>query len=398
MKQMQEHDKCILNVRVVRMRKCAMMILLVTHSMIALNDCEASCISGCPSISYTASLPQLSLCIIFFTEKTKTITAKVVLIMPCFFLFSGHKYQKTALFLVGFSGGALFTYVICIVRSTLLIYYILLITALIAILLGILCTTIVFCGLFAVGLGAGMCLSIAFLLAFSHLYAYETLSIPIGVVIGTSVLMAGATVWWKRVLLIISSSIYGGALIMGPVDYFVEDFWLLDYAWRKAFLVKYSGEPCLFSWIILGVWPLMSLVGLLVQFLKTGKRPPKRKKGEHHHRRHYHMRHCPVEDSVCWFISCKVDILDAHIPLSELSKVGIPPESCWAIDPYTWECYFKLWHQDHHNDCSVLSQIAMCSHFLTVFNLATIGVWLQFYTNLFPTQDMHLLTGKRHNS
>lgn len=199
----------------------------------------------------------------------------------------GAKYQRISLFATGFSSAALLTYVVCLVRSSLLLQYILLITAAVGIFAGILCTTVIFCGLFSSGIAAGFCLAMAFLLGFSSLYQYATISIPVGVVIGVSVVMAGAGVWWKRVLLIISSSIYGGALMMGGVDYFIEELRLLDYVWQKVFIKDVKGdEPCFFSWIILGVWPLLVLIGLLVQFLKTAKKPPKPKKGESHRRNH----------------------------------------------------------------------------------------------------------------
>lgn len=145
----------------------------------------------------------------------------------------------------------------------------------------------IFCGLFTSGIVAGLCLAMAFLLGFASLYQYATLSIPVGVIIGVSVIVAGACVWWKRVLPIISSSIYGGALIVGGVDYFIEDLRLLDYFWLKVFMKNVKGhEPCMFSWIVLGVWPLLVLIGLLVQFLKTAKQLPKPKKGESHRRNH----------------------------------------------------------------------------------------------------------------
>ena len=188
---------------------------------------------------------------------------------------SGYKYRKISLFLVGFSSGALIAYLICVIRSRLSIGYVLLITAVVAIVLGSLCAILISFGLVAVGLAAGFCLSFAFLLPFATLYEYTILHIPVGVLIGTSVVMAGATVWRKRVFLIISSSLYGGALIMGCVDYFVESLWLLDYAWRKVFLVRYWGEPCFFSWIVLGIWPVVAIIGLIIQVLKTGKDPRK---------------------------------------------------------------------------------------------------------------------------
>lgn len=175
---------------------------------------------------------------------------------------------------------------ICLIRSSLHIQYILLITAAVGIFGGILCTTVIFCGLFTSGIVAGFSLSMVFLFGLASLYQYTTLSIPIGALVSVSVLLAGASVWWKRVLLIISSSIYGGVLIMGGIDYFIEDLRLVHHAWDKVFIKQDAGKPCFFSWIILGVWPLMVLVGLLVQFLKTGKKPPKPAKGENHRRNH----------------------------------------------------------------------------------------------------------------
>lgn len=198
--------------------------------------------------------------------------------------FSGFKYQRATLFATGFSSAALLTYKICLIRSTLHIQYILLITAAIGIFGGILCTTVIFCGLFSSGICAGVCLAMAFLFGFASLYQYTSITIPISVLIGVSMIMAGANVWWKRVLLIVTSSVYGGALITGGLDYFIEDLRLLNHIWQKVLILDITGRLCFFSWIILGVWPLVVLIGLLVQFLKTGKKPPKPKKGENHRR------------------------------------------------------------------------------------------------------------------
>ncbi|EDO34917.1 predicted protein, partial [Nematostella vectensis] len=184
----------------------------------------------------------------------------------------GYKYQRTTLFLMGFTSATILTYFISLERSNLRIEYTLLITAAIGIFAGILCTTVMFCGLFVSGLSAGICIGMAFLLGFATLFAeYNTISIPLGVVITVAVLMAGAAVWWKRVILIISTCTFGGILLAAGVDYFIEDFLMMIYAWNKVFLLDIVDTPCFFSWIILGVWPLLTFIGLLVQFLKTGK-------------------------------------------------------------------------------------------------------------------------------
>ena len=206
------------------------------------------------------------------------------------FFSAGFKYLRTTLFLTGFSGGAILTFFICLEKSYLQLHYILLITVAIAIFGGILCTTVVFCGVFSAGIAAGFCISMAFLLGFSSLYEeYKTISIPIGVVISVSVILAGISVWWKRCL-IITSSVFGAAMITGGVDYFIEDLWLLNYSLKKIFLVTVYGKPCMVSWIILGSWPLLTLIGLLVQFLKTAKKQGRPKKGETRLRPNNHQR------------------------------------------------------------------------------------------------------------
>lgn len=176
------------------------------------------------------------------------------------------------------------TYFICIERSNLSTVYILLITGAVAIFIGILCTTVQFCGQFTCGLVAGFCISMAFLLGFASLFpGYNTISIPLGIMITISVAFAGIGVWWKRAL-IVMSSIFGGAFIAAGLDYFVEDMWLCRYSLKKIFLATTGGELCLVSWLTGGVWPLLTVIGLLVQFLKTAKKPPKPRKGENRFR------------------------------------------------------------------------------------------------------------------
>ena len=196
----------------------------------------------------------------------------------------GFKYQRITLFATGCSSAALLTYLICLERSSLAVHYVLLITAALGIFGGILCTTVIFCGLFTSGIVAGFSVAITFLFGLASLDVYQSISVPIGVLIGISVVVAGANVWWKRVVLILTSSIYGAALIAGGLDYFVEDLRLLHHVWEKVLLFEITGRLCFFSWITFGVWPLMCLIGLLVQFLKTGKKPSKPKKGENHRR------------------------------------------------------------------------------------------------------------------
>ncbi|XP_074618811.1 transmembrane protein 198-like [Acropora palmata] len=206
------------------------------------------------------------------------IAASLCVLIGGFHIIVGFKYQRITLFATGCSSAALLTYLICLERSSLAVHYVLLITAALGIFGGILCTTVIFCGLFTSGIVAGFSVAITFLFGLASLDVYQSISVPIGVLIVISVVVAGANVWWKRVVLILTSSIYGAALIAGGLDYFVEDLRLLRHVWEKVLLFEITGRLCFFSWITFGVWPLMCLIGLLVQFLKTGKKPSKPKK------------------------------------------------------------------------------------------------------------------------
>ena len=63
---------------------------------------------------------------------------------------------------------------------------------------------------------------------------------------------------------------FGAALMLVAVDYYVELFIMVNYVWN---VIKAEPKPfvCWFSWLIIGIWPLAFLVGTITQWKVTGK-------------------------------------------------------------------------------------------------------------------------------
>lgn len=62
----------------------------------------------------------------------------------------------------------------------------------------------------------------------------------------------------------------GGVLATGGVDYFVEGFVLLDFTWKR--IVASDGQiTCWVTIVVLAIWPVLFIMGNLIQFVKTGK-------------------------------------------------------------------------------------------------------------------------------
>ena len=75
---------------------------------------------------------------------------------------------------------------------------------------------------------------------------------------------------WEKTIAILATAMIGAILLVAGADYFVEEFVLMLYIWKRI-SAKNGEKLCLYSWIVLGVWPLMFIMGSLIQFLKTGK-------------------------------------------------------------------------------------------------------------------------------
>ncbi|KAG0711403.1 Transmembrane protein 198 [Chionoecetes opilio] len=92
----------------------------------------------------------------------------------------------------------------------------------------------------------------------------------VGILLASGLLLAILTLYFQKGLTIIGTSVSGGAIMSATLDYFIEKF-LMVYWFGDRLKVVESERPCWFSWMILGVWPFMVMVGSLTQWRLTGR-------------------------------------------------------------------------------------------------------------------------------
>lgn len=69
---------------------------------------------------------------------------------------------------------------------------------------------------------------------------------------------------------IFGSSLFGSAIIVASLDYFVEKLVMVKWLWEKA-VMRRTVEPCWLSWFIFLLWPFVMMIGLIIQCVITGK-------------------------------------------------------------------------------------------------------------------------------
>jgi len=126
-------------------------------------------------------------------------------------------------------------------------------------------------GLFMTGLLLGLLLALAGLLVMQQFYAPTSVWVPLGTLLGTGMLFSVLTLQWQKPLTVLSTAVFGGAVMTVCADYFVEMLALTTHAYGCLRLAP--GPPlCWYSWVILAVWPVLSVMGVLVQWKLTDER------------------------------------------------------------------------------------------------------------------------------
>lgn len=125
-------------------------------------------------------------------------------------------------------------------------------------------------GLFLVGLLLGLLLAAAALLGSTPYYQPGSVWSPLGLLLGGGLLCALLTLRWPRPLTTLATAVTGAALIATAADYFAELLLLGRYAVER---LRAAPVPplCWRSWALLALWPLLSLMGVLVQWRVTAE-------------------------------------------------------------------------------------------------------------------------------
>lgn len=135
---------------------------------------------------------------------------------------------------------------------------------------GLLTMFVTYCGLFLGGFGLGFFIGIALFFIIETFYHVAIKWIPFGVLLGLSLTFGLLTLRWQKGFFIVATSLIGAAMITAGVDYFIEEFVLIKYAWQHIMAAE-KAMKCWVSLIILGIWLVMFVFGNVVQFCKTGR-------------------------------------------------------------------------------------------------------------------------------
>ncbi|XP_038044804.1 transmembrane protein 198-like [Patiria miniata] len=202
------------------------------------------------------------------------------------FTFFGYRCFRAIMFLIGFILASVVIFLICLEESTLVIGVNIGISLGVGVVCGLATMLFKVFGLFVTGFHAGMLLSAAVLVILEQVYHPDIIWVPLGITFGVGTICGLATLKFQRHLVIIATGIIGGAVVATCADYYLELFRMVEYVYDR-FRVQESHAPCWYSWLILGTWPVIALLGIVIQYRVTARgydhRDGKKKMMKSHH-------------------------------------------------------------------------------------------------------------------
>lgn len=208
------------------------------------------------------------------------VVPSVVCSMCCLFgiiyCFFGYRCFKAVMFLTGLMFGSVVIFMLCYKERVLDTQLSVEASVGIGLGIGTLCGLVTMLvrsvGLFMVGLLLGLLVAVATLVGMEELSDSPPRSVwvPLGVLLGLGMLFAVLTLQWQRLFTTLSTAVFGAAVITVALDYFVELFALVLYMYERMKAVP--GKPvCWLTWVVLGVWPALTLLGVMVQWKVTAE-------------------------------------------------------------------------------------------------------------------------------
>lgn len=125
-------------------------------------------------------------------------------------------------------------------------------------------------GLLLSGLQLGSLLSLSILVVIAQFHSFPPVWVPLTVVLSASIPTALFMVQWQKLFGIIYTSVVGATVVMLCVDYVVGTFMLPDQVY-EMFCQAAPRPLCWYNWAITGISPVLSLLGVMVQWWLTAK-------------------------------------------------------------------------------------------------------------------------------
>uniref|UniRef100_A0A3Q3DN69 Transmembrane protein 198 n=2 Tax=Hippocampus comes TaxID=109280 RepID=A0A3Q3DN69_HIPCM len=211
-------------------------------------------------------------------ERKYEIVPSVVCSMSCIFgiiyCFFGYRCFKAVLFLTGLMFGSVVIFMLCYKERVMDTQLSIEASVGIGLGIGTLCGLVTMLvrsvGLFMVGLLLGLLVGVASLVVMEEFYHPRTVWVPLGILLGSGTLFAVFTLQWQRCFVTLSTATFGSAIITITVDYFIELFAMVQYIYERL-KVAPKKPVCWFTWVIMGVWPVLALLGVLIQWKVTAE-------------------------------------------------------------------------------------------------------------------------------
>ncbi|XP_058869225.1 transmembrane protein 198-like [Acipenser ruthenus] len=211
-------------------------------------------------------------------QRDYEIIPAIICTMCCLFgviyCFFGYRCFKAIMFLSGLLFGSIIIFLLCHKERVLDTELSVEVSAGIGLAIGLLCGLVTMLvrsvGLFMTGLLLGLLLAAAALVAMEQVYSPGTVWVPVGMLMGAGMLFAVLTLQWQKLFTVLSTSVFGAAIMTVCVDYFIEMLVLVQFVYDCMRLTP-SPPLCWYSWVIMAVWPALSILGIVVQWKLTAE-------------------------------------------------------------------------------------------------------------------------------
>ncbi|XP_065559115.1 transmembrane protein 198-like [Artemia franciscana] len=197
-----------------------------------------------------------------------SIICGTYLIFGMVYSLFGYRCFRAIMFLTGFMFSSVVVFLICQEEERLPFLGKVAISLSAGLLYGLICMLVYHVGLFMTGLHTGFLLGVITLVLYSLFGKISSGWISFGMLFGFSLLGAVMNLVFQRSLTVIGTALFGGFILVASIDYFVEKFLMMLWIWDRVRLT--NGEmPCWFSWLILAIWPFLTITGSFTQFCWT---------------------------------------------------------------------------------------------------------------------------------
>ncbi|XP_028407573.1 transmembrane protein 198-like isoform X2 [Dendronephthya gigantea] len=210
------------------------------------------------------------------------IIAGVSVIIGLVMCLAGYRLFKLILFLTGFFVGFFTSYVICSLYLTDHIegnaadykdQIYLGLSFCVGLIGGLLTLCLYYVGLFVLGATLGWFAGMALLPLFkseAH-YLADNMWLPYSICTGCAIFAGLLMLCIQKVIIILSTAFLGSLLFINGIDYYVEKGRVVTYTVNIMQGSHYYLPNCWYTWLVISLLPILFIVGVIVQHVKTSK-------------------------------------------------------------------------------------------------------------------------------